>query len=88
MSFRIKQQDQSGYVGPEDCWKELGAAVVRQTATDWVRAFIALKNPDTAKKEMSTQLKSAERFLLSEDCMILSDIDGCALLQKMKRMNL
>ena len=71
-----------GFVGPEERWKYLGTAVVKQAVFDWMEAVDRLKHYDT--KAMSEQKKSAERFITSSMCELYSGLDGKALLKKLK----
>ena len=80
--------DLVGFLGPEDRWKVLGAAIVKQAVFDWKEAVIKMKEPDGATKEMNEQKNSAEHFLSSNLCELYSNLDGKTLLRQMKaRMN-
>lgn len=72
------------YLGPEDRWKALGYAIVKQAILDWREASLKLANPWTASSDMNTQRNSAERFLNSQLVEFYSGLDGKTLLRKMK----
>ena len=74
--------DPTCYLDPEERWRAFGCAIVRQAAFDWKEAVKSLQKYES--KAMIEQKKSAERFLRSKLCEIYSDIDGKALLRKMK----
>lgn len=79
-----KVMDPVGYLGPEERWKLLGVAIVKQAVVDWKEAHMKLSKIETASKQMLDQKRSAEKFLLSPMCEFYSDCDGRTLIRKMK----
>lgn len=77
----VKIQDPT-FLGPEERWKALGVAVVRQAIWDWKEAVTKLSKKENA--EMDGQKRSAEHFLSSGLCEFYSGLDGKTLLRKMK----
>lgn len=73
------------FLGPDERWRLLGAAVLKQAVIDWKDAVRKQKNPKTDNFETEQQLKSAESFLKSPLCELYSNYDGRVLLSKMKR---
>jgi len=82
--MRHKVNDPAEFLGPEDRWKALGVAVVKQAILDWREATMKLAKPDTATKEMNEQKNSAEHFLRSPLVEFYSGLDGKTLLRKLK----
>lgn len=76
------------YLGPEERWRVLGAAIVKQAVFDWKEAIDKLSKPITEKKEkeMSKQKRSAERFISSNMCEFYSGLNGKTLLRKLKEV--
>ena len=74
------------FLGPEERWKALGVAIVKQAVWDWKEAVARLNNPDTATREMKEQKNSAEHFLSSSMFEFYSNLDGKALLKSMKKI--
>lgn len=72
----------SCFLGPEECWREFGCAIVKQAAFDWKDAVKKLKKYDS--HELEEQKRSAEKFLQSKLCGLYADINGKELLRKMK----
>ena len=72
------------YLGPEDRWKALGLAIVKQAVVDWREAEMKLSSPETATFEINNQKNSAEHFLRSNLVELYSGLDGKTLLRKMK----
>ena len=83
-----RMPDPLGFLGPEECWRVLGAAIVKQAVFDWKEAMDKLNKPITEKKEkeMNKQKRSAERFLSSPLCEFYSGLDGKILLKKLKEV--
>lgn len=79
-----KIMDPVPYVGPEERWKLLGIAIVKQAVMDWREATLKLAKPETASLEMKTQKNSAEHFLCSNLVEFYSGLDGKTLIRKMK----
>lgn len=84
MKHLVKRIDPVSYLGPEERWRMLGVAIVKQAVLDWKESSIRLAHPETATKEMSEQKRSAEHFLSSDDCELYSGLDGRTMLRKMK----
>ena len=76
--------DPIDYLGPEDRWKALGIAIVKQAVIDWREATLKLAKPDTASREMKEQQNSASHFLSSQLVELYSGLDGKTLLRKLK----
>ena len=76
--------DPIDYLGPEDRWKALGIAIVKQAVIDWREATLKLAKPDTASREMKEQQNSASHFLCSPLVELYSGLDGKTLLRKLK----
>lgn len=75
------------YLGPEDRWKALGVAIVRQAVWDWKEAVVRLNKPNITPRttrEMDEQKRSAEHFISSPICEFYSGLNGKTLLRKMK----
>ena len=84
MKKLVKNQVPIEYLGPDDRWKCLGIAIVKQAIIDWQEATLRLARPETASHEMLMQKRSAEAFLRSQTCEFYSGCDGLTLLRKMK----
>ena len=84
MRKRIRQPAVINYLGPEDRWKALGIAVVKQAVVDWHEARTSLSKPATTTKDMAEQKRSAEHFLSSSVCELYSGCDGKTILRKLK----
>lgn len=82
----VKIQDPM-FLGPEERWRALGVAVVRQAVWDWKEAVVKLNNPKTiprVTREMDEQKRSAEHFISSPLCEFYSGLNGKMLLRKIK----
>ena len=88
MKRDTRMPDPVGFLGPEERWRVLGAAIVKQAVFDWKEAVDKLSKPITEKKEieMSKQKKSAERFISSNMCEFYSGLNGKTLLRKLKEV--
>lgn len=88
MKRDTRMPDPVSYLGPDERWRALGAAVVKQAVFDWKEAIDKLSKPITEKKEkeMSKQKRSAERFISSNMCEFYSGLDGKTLLRKLKEV--
>ena len=86
MKRDTRMPDPVCYLGPDERWRALGAAVVKQAVFDWKEAVDKLKEPITGHKEIeiSKQKKSAEHFISSYMCEFYCGLDGKALLRKLK----
>ena len=86
MKRDTRMPDPVGFLGPEERWRVLGAAIVKQAVFDWKEAVDKLSKPIAEKKEkeMSKQKRSAERFISSNMCEFYSGCDGKTLIKKMK----
>ena len=86
MNRDTRMPDPVGFLGPEERWRVLGAAVVKQAVFDWKEAVDKLSKPITAKKvkKMQAQKNSSEHFLVSQLCEFYSGLDGKTLLKKLK----
>lgn len=76
------------YVSPEEAWRSLGVAIVRQAVVDWQETRLALSRPATMTHNVLDLHREAERFLLSPECEFYSNLDGKTLLRKMKGVSL
>lgn len=81
---RMKSPDMSGYVGPINCWKALGIAIVKQAVSDYSKYSLICMHPKTASAEALKHKRSAESFLRSPKCEFYSGLDGQMLLRKLK----
>lgn len=64
--------------------EKLCNAVVKQAAQDWRTARRALnRHPDNHAAEH--EMKRCERFFLSEHFMLFTDLDGKALLERLRK---
>lgn len=79
-----KTNDIVGYVGPQDCWRILAIAIVKQAVSDWKEATKRQKNQSTDNYEARELLKSAESFLRSEDVEFYTGCNGRTLLRKLR----
>ena len=79
-----KTNENVGYVGPQDCWKILGVAIVKQAVSDWKEATRLQRNQSTDNIKAKELLKSAESFLRSEDVEFYSGCSGRTLLRKLR----
>lgn len=88
MKRDTRMPDPVCYLGPEERWRVLGAAIVKQAVFDWKEAIDKLSKPITEKKEkeMSKQKRSAERFISSNMCEFYSGLNGKTLLRKLKEV--
>ena len=88
MKRDTRMPDPAGFLGPEERWRVLGAAIVKQAVVDWKEAVDKLSKPITEKKEkeMSKQKRSAERFISSNMCEFYSGLNGKTLLRKLKEI--
>lgn len=88
MKRDTRMPDPVCYLGPEERWRVLGAAIVKQAVFDWKEAIDNLSKPITEKKEkeMSKQKRSAERFISSNMCEFYSGLNGKTLLRKLKEV--
>lgn len=88
MKRDTRMPDPVGFLGPEERWRVLGAAIVKQAVFDWKEAIDKLSKPITEKKEkeMSKQKRSAERFISSNMCEFYSGLNGKTLLRKLKEV--
>lgn len=77
----------------ESGFKALGSAVVEQAALDWRYAYRTIKRLANAKsaaqkkrrEEAEYLLQDCERFFLSEDFSLFSDLDGKKVLEELKK---
>ena len=88
MKRDTRMPDPVCYLGPEERWRVLGTAIVKQAVFDWKEAIDKLSKPITEKKqkEMSEQKRSAERFIASNMCEFYSGLNGKTLLRKLKEV--
>lgn len=88
MKRDTRMPDPVCYLGPEERWRVLGVAIVKQAVFDWKEAIDKLSKPITEKKEkeMSKQKRSAERFISSNMCEFYSGLNGKTLLRKLKEV--
>ena len=88
MKRDTRMPDPVGFLGPEERWRVLGAAIVKQAVFDWKEAVDKLSKPIAEKKEkeMSKQKRSAERFISSNMCEFYSGLNGKTLLRKLKEV--
>ena len=88
MKRDTRMPDPVCYLGPEERWRVLGAAIVKQAVFDWKEAIDKLSKPITEKKEkeMSKQKRSAEHFISSNMCEFYSGLNGKTLLRKLKEV--
>lgn len=86
MKRDTRMHDPIDVLDPEERWRMLGAAVVKQAVFDWKEAVDRLKKPitESKEKEMIKQKRSAEHFLSSNMCEFYSGLDGKTLLRKLK----
>ena len=73
------------YYGPEDRWKVLAIAVVKQAVSDWKEMDKRIKSAKTDTADACRIKRSAEKFLLSDDCELFCGCDGRTILRKMKQ---
>lgn len=88
MRKHIKQPILLNYLGPEDRWRALGVAIVKQAVVDWQESKLLLANPVTSSKAASDQKRSAEHFLSSSLCEFYSGLDGKTIMRKLKEKKL
>ena len=81
-----KIMDPVSFLGPEERWRVLGVAIVKQAVMDWREASLRLAKPETATKNMKELKDSAEHFLSSNNCELYSGLDGKTLLRKLKEV--
>lgn len=88
MKRDTRMPDPVCFLGPEERWRVLGAAIVKQAVFDWKEAVNELRKPIANDKErkMNEQKNSAEHFLLSHRCELYSGLDGKMLLKKLKEV--
>jgi len=86
MNKRVGSKKNLGdsYVGPVNCWKALGIAIVKQTIIDWRSSVLVLSKPVKKSRAMLQQKNSCESFLKSSLCEFYSGLDGKTLLRKLK----
>lgn len=87
MKRDTRMPDPVGFLGPEERWRVLGAAIVKQAVFDWKEAIVKLNKPNTIPRvirEMDEQKRSAEHFISSPLCEFYSGLNGKVLLRKMK----
>ena len=72
------------YVGPVECWKTFGIAIVRQTIVDWRYAVLQLAHPEGQSRKLLKLKNSCEAFLKSPKCEWYSGLDGKTILRKLK----
>lgn len=82
--MKSRKTDPVDFLGPEDRWKALGIAIVRQAVVDWREATLKLAKPETADRKMNEQKNSVERFLRSQHVEFYSGLDGKTLLRKLR----
>ena len=84
MKKRAKVMDPVGYLGPEERWKLLGVAIVRQAISDWKETIEIIQKQGDAPRDKLEQKNSAERFFLSNTCEFYCDIEGKTILHRLK----
>lgn len=74
------------FVGPDEAWKTLGAAIVFQAASDFEAIMLKLRHPDKVTKDDLTELHSTERWLRSGYPLFYADVDGRMILDRLKKI--
>lgn len=67
-----------------NCWQELANAVVLQAAKDYREALCRLKKHPDDGYSIKTK-KECEKFFLSQRFDVFTDLDGKALMEKIRK---